>query len=216
MAFEILMIGATGLIGRLAAEGLAADGYDLHLLVRRSTGTGAGETVAPARDWPATVGRLGGDVAVCAIGTTMRAAGSQAAFRAVDYDIAVEFARAARAAGIRHMIAVSSVGADPGSRNFYLRTKGEMESALEALAFDRLDIVRPGLLRGERGGERRAGERLGRWLSPLANLILRGSLDRYAAIDAGIVAAAIAKLVAADAPGCFVHHNRDMRRLVGA
>ena len=215
MACKILIIGATGLIGRQCVERLAAAGHEVHALVRRSTGRDGHETIAPVQDWPATVGRIGGDVAVCAIGTTMRTAGSQAAFRAVDYDIAVDFARAARAAGVRHMIAVSSVGADPGSRNFYLRTKGEMESALEALGFDRLDIVRPGLLRGERGGDRRAGERLGILLSPLANLVLRGRLDRYAAIDAGIVAAAIAKLVAADAPGCFVHHNRDMRRIAG-
>ena len=127
-----------------------------------------------------------------ALGTTMRAAGSQAAFRAVDFDMVVDFARAARAGGARRMIVISSVGADAGSRNFYLRTKGEMERALEALDFERLDIVRPGLLRGERGGDRRPGERLGIIVSPLLNLLLRGRLDRYAAIDAQIVAAAVA------------------------
>jgi uncharacterized protein YbjT (DUF2867 family) len=216
MARRILLIGVTGLVGSLARERLAAAGHHVHVLARRPTGLAGPETVAPPGDWPAIVEGLGGDVAVCAIGTTMRAAGSKARFRAVDFDIAVDFARAARAAGTRHMIIVSSVGADPTSRNFYLRTKGEMEEALEALGFDRLDILRPGLLRGVRGPERRPGERLGILVSPLLNLILRGRLDIYAAIDAHIVAAAIAKLAGADGGGCFIHHNRDLRRLAGA
>ena len=143
----------------------------------------------------------------------MRAAGSSR-IRAVDFDIAVDFAKAARAGGAGHMIAVSSVGADARSRNFYLRIKGEMERAMEALDFARLDILRPGLLRGKRGTDRRPGERLGILVSPLLNLLLRGPLDQYAAIDARIVASAIARLVETDGPGSFVHHNRDIHRLV--
>ena len=131
----------------------------------------------------------------------------------MDLDLVVGFARAAHEAGVRHMIAVSSVGADPASRNFYLRTKGEMELALAGLGFDRLDLVRPGLLRGPRGGERRPGERLGIMLSPATNMFLRGRLARYAAIDAATVAAAIASLVGRDAPGIFLHHNQDLTRL---
>jgi uncharacterized protein YbjT (DUF2867 family) len=93
------------------------------------------------------------------------------------------FGRAAKAAGAGHMLTISSVGADAGSSNFYLRVKGEMEEQLAALGFTRLDILRPGLLRGKRGGERRIGERIGILVSPVANLFLRGPLDRYAAID---------------------------------
>jgi uncharacterized protein YbjT (DUF2867 family) len=215
MVRRILLIGSTGLVGRLAVDRLAAAGHDVRTLTRRPTGR-SGETVALSGEWPALVAAIGGDVAICAIGTTMRAAGSQAAFRAVDHDIAVEFARAARAAGVPHMILVSSVGALPASSNFYLRLKGEVEGELEALGFDRLDIVRPGLLRGERGAERRRGERLGILLSPLVNLFLRGRLDRFAAIDASIVAAAIARLVEQEEEGRFVHHNRELRRLAAA
>ena len=87
-------------------------------------------------------------------------------------------------------IVVSSVGADSRSSAFYLKVKGEMEEALRSLGFDRLDIVRPGLLRGDRGPERRFGERVGILISPLVNLVLRGRLDRYAAIDADTVAMA--------------------------
>jgi uncharacterized protein YbjT (DUF2867 family) len=150
---------------------------------------------------------------VSALGTTMRAAGSQAAFAAVDLDSVVAFAEAARRAGARQMVTVSSVGADPRSRNFYLRIKGEMERALEDLGFDRLDIFRPGLLRGQRGGERRLGERVGIALSPLVNLALRGRLDRFAPIDAERVAAAIAACLGEAQPGTFRHDNRHIREL---
>jgi hypothetical protein len=88
-----------------------------------------------------------------------------------------------------------------------------MEDALGALGFDRLDLLRPGLLRGDRGPERRLGERIGILVSPLVNLVLRGRLDRYAAIDSALVAAAVARLAECEAPGRFVHHNRDIRRL---
>jgi uncharacterized protein YbjT (DUF2867 family) len=216
MARKIVLIGATGLVGRQAVARLAADGHEVIALTRRSAGLGALEIVAPSAEWPGHVRRLGADIAICAIGTTMRAAGSQAAFRAVDYDIATAFAAAARAAGVRHMIAVSSVGADSGSRNFYLRTKGEMEKALADLGFDRLDILRPGLLLGERGAERRPGERLGIILSPLVNLLLRGRLDRYAAIDADLVSEAIVSLSGLGVKGTFIHHNRDIGRLAAA
>jgi uncharacterized protein YbjT (DUF2867 family) len=153
---------------------------------------------------------------VSALGTTMRAAGSEAQFRAVDFDTVVAFAGAARRAGARHMVVVSSVGADPESRNFYLRTKGGMERALEALGFDRLDILQPGLLRGERGADRRLGERIGIAVSPIVNLILRGRLGRFAAIDADVVASAAAAALRETRPGLFRHLNRDIRRLAEA
>lgn len=146
----------------------------------------------------------------------MRAAGSQAAFRAVDLDAVVAFASAARRAGARRMVTISSVGADPESRNFYLRTKGEMERALESMGFDRLDIFRPGLLQGERGGDRRLGERAGILVSPIVNIFLRGRLDRFAAVDAGLVAAAAAEALRQPEPGVFRHDNRSIRALAGA
>lgn len=188
----------------------------VHALVRRPTGRRHArwqEQVAPAPDWPALVASQTVDAAVSALGTTMRAAGSEAGFRAVDLDSVVAFAAAARRAGARHMVTISSVGADPESRNFYLRTKGEMERALEALGFDRLDILQPGLLRGERGSDRRLGERIGIAVSPFVNLVLRGGLDRYAAIDSDIVAAAAAAALRKAGPGVFRHRNREIMSL---
>jgi uncharacterized protein YbjT (DUF2867 family) len=80
MARKIMLIGASGLVGRLSVERLIRNGHDVRTLARRSTGTGGNEIVAPPADWPALTRSLSGEVAICAIGTTMRAAGSQAAF----------------------------------------------------------------------------------------------------------------------------------------
>lgn len=216
MALRLLLIGGTGLVGRLAADRLLARGAQVHALLRRTAGRSAPgwhEHVAPPEEWPALARTIGGEVAVTALGTTARAAGSDEAFRAVDFDMVLAFAAAAREGGARHMIAVSSVGADAESRFFYPRVKGEMEEALAALAFGRLDIVRPGLLRGERGPDRRLKERIAILASPAVNLALRGRLDRFAAIDAAIVADALAVLAGRSEPGRFVHHNRDLYRL---
>jgi uncharacterized protein YbjT (DUF2867 family) len=214
----LVLIGATGLVGGLLADRLLAarGGPEIHALLRRPSGRSNErwhEQVAPAADWPALVAALAADTAVSALGTTMRAAGSEAAFRAVDLDCVVAFAAAARRAGARRMVTVSSVGADASSGNFYLRTKAEMERALEALGFDRLDILRPGLLRGERGGDRRRGERLGIAISPVVNLFLRGRLDRFAAIDGDVVAAAAAACLRQGEPGTYLHDNRSIRAL---
>lgn len=215
---RLVLIGATGLIGGLLAGRLLARGGRavVQALVRRPTGRAHerwSEQVAPAADWPGLVAARTADRAVSTLGTTMRSAGSEAAFRAVDFDMVVAFAAAARRAGARHMVTVSSVGANPRSKNFYLRVKGEMEQAIEAVGFERLDILRPGLLRGERGPDRRLGERVGILVSPVVNLFLAGPLERFAAIDADVVAAAIQAMLRLDEPGTFRHDNRSIRRL---
>ena len=211
---RLVLIGATGLIG--AALSARLEGHELHRLQRRPGGGAGQEHVAPPAEWPRLVAAIHPDAAISTLGTTMRIAGSEAAFRAVDLDMVVAFARAAREAGARRMVSVSSVGADPSSRTFYPRTKGEMERALGGLGFDRLDLFRPGLLRGPRGGERRLGERIGIALSPLANLVLRGRLDRFAAIDAALVADAIAATLTLPPVGHHVHHNAEIRALAEA
>jgi uncharacterized protein YbjT (DUF2867 family) len=213
---RVALIGGTGLIGASLAPILVAAGHAVHRLQRRASGGPGTQHIAEPGEWPALVAEIRPEAAISALGTTMRKAGSEAGFRAVDLDMVRAFAAAAEAAGARQMLTVSSVGADIGSRAFYLRTKAEMEQALEGLGFERLDIFRPGLLRGARGGERRLGERLGIAVSPIANLVLRGPLDRFAAIDADVAARAIAAALDPGAKGVHIHHNREIRRLAKA
>lgn len=200
----ILLAGATGLVGSRVLALLP----DAVPVGRRATGR-AGEVVA---DFAALPLLPAVDVAICALGTTIRIAGSQAAFRAVDFDAVLAFARAAQAAGVTHFMMVTAVGADPKSTVFYSCVKGEIEQAVTALGFARLDIMQPGLILGPRA-DRRPVEAFLQWIAPVLKSLLSGRLDKYGGISGDAVAAAIVTLTGQSLPGCFVHQNRAMRAL---
>ncbi len=90
------------------------------------------------------------DGVICTLGSTMRKAGSQEAFRRVDHDFPLAVARLARQHGARAFALNSATGADPGSRFFYNQVKGEVEDALRGIGFPSLTIVRPALIGGDR------------------------------------------------------------------
>jgi uncharacterized protein YbjT (DUF2867 family) len=128
--------------------------------------------------------------AYCCLGTTLRTAGSRSAFRAVDHDAVLAFARFALAAGAERLVIVSSVGAEATSKNFYLQVKGETEQALQALRFRALDLLAPSLLLGTRRHVRplEAVAQATLWtVSPL----LLGTWLRYRPVTADTVAAAM-------------------------
>jgi uncharacterized protein YbjT (DUF2867 family) len=129
--------------------------------------------------------------AYCCLGSTRERAGSDAAFRAVDVDAVVQFARRARKAGAGRLIVVSSVGADAAARGLYLRVKGEMEAAVAAIGFPGVDILQPGLLLGGERNESRPTEALGRMFMPWLNPLLRGGLSDYRGVEATDVARAM-------------------------
>jgi uncharacterized protein YbjT (DUF2867 family) len=205
------MAGSTGLIGGLLLQRLT--GHDLTLIGRRANPAASADTkqlIGDVADWPSLIAGVQADVAICTLGTTMAQAGSKDAFAAIDLDAVIAFSKAARACGARQFMMVSSVGANPKAGNFYLATKGRAEEGVKAIGFERVDIIRPGLLRGERGGSVRPVERLMIGLSPITNLLTPRMFDQYRAIDAGDVAGAMAKLVGQEGEGAFVHHNRQM------
>ncbi len=128
--------------------------------------------------------------AFCCLGTTMREAGSQSAFRAVDHDLVLQFAQLARAAGAERFVLLSSIGAAESSRNFYLRVKGETERAVERLGFRSLDLLQPSLLLGRRRTLRPL-ELLAQGLLWCVNPLLLGEAARYRGIPVAEVAAAM-------------------------
>jgi uncharacterized protein YbjT (DUF2867 family) len=208
---NIIMAGSTGLVGGLLLKRLSD--HDLTLIGRRANpaaAENAKQLTGDIADWPSLIAGIQADIAICTLGTTIRVAGSKDAFAAVDHDAVIAFAKAAHANGARQFMMVSSVGANPKASNFYLATKGQAEEGIKAIGFDRTDIVRPGLLRGERGGEVRPVERLMITLSPFTNLLTPRLFDHYRAIDADDVAEAMAGLVGRNEAGVFVHHNREM------
>lgn len=214
-SMKVILAGATGLVGGLALENLLArrDVSLVKTLTRSPIDARASNhrvAVAPKEAWPDLLARETADIGVCCLGTTIRSAGSKEEFAAVDQVAVCAFAQACHGAGARQFIMVSSVGADPESRNFYLRTKGKAESAVRDIGFDRLDILRPGLLVGRRTGPIRMGERLAIALSPITDALTPNVLSRYRSVPATIVADAVSQCAGSQGRGVFKHHNDDM------
>ena len=172
-----MVVGATGLVGRECVRLLLADhGFNRIVVVTRRPLSP--EVRSPKLETHVVdfehlneydeLFRV--DAILCAIGTTIRQAGSRTRFRTVDYEYPLAFAKLGRRAGCAHFLVVSALGANPRSRVFYNRVKGELEDTLRALGYPRLTIVRPSLLLGPRA-ELRLGEevakRVTRWLGPL-------------------------------------------------
>ncbi|MCH7629275.1 MULTISPECIES: NAD(P)H-binding protein [Novosphingobium] len=217
---RVLLIGATGLVGK-AVIAACAPRPDIHLvgLARREMAMPPGARIelllSDPSHWTDAIADARAETVVIALGTTIKAVdGDRTAFRAVDHDLVLACARAAKQAGVRQLIVVSSVGAALSSRNFYLSVKGEVEDQLVKLHFDRLDILRPGLLRGQREGAGRPAERLGMMVAPVADILLAGSLARYRSVRASDLGRVIVALAGARPDGRFVHHNPEFRRLL--
>ncbi len=195
---RVLLLGATGLVGARALHHLLArdEVAAVTVLARRATGHTHPRLRELVVDLEGNLGDLGRPTHVlCALGTTMKKAGSEEAFRKVDHDIPLRVARLARDAGAEAYALVSSVGADARSGSFYLRTKGELEESLRGLGFRALDLLRPSVLAGDRA-EERLGERIGIAVAKAAAGLMVGGLRRYRAIDADIVARALVRTAA--------------------
>jgi uncharacterized protein YbjT (DUF2867 family) len=201
-----LVAGATGLVGQALVHQLAADPAwaEVRALTRRPWPPELShpsvvpvvvdyDHIEPAPAWAQA------DHMFCALGTTMRQAGSQSAFRRVDFDYPVALARAARNRGVRHFLLVSAIGASARSRVFYNRVKGETEEAICALGFRSVTIARPSFLTGHRA-ERRLGEAAGIALAFLAP-------GRWRPVAATRVAQALVTAAKQDKPGITCLEN---------
>lgn len=209
---RIALVGASGLIGSALIR-LAVGRSDIRIIaIARSEiplppGARMEVLVADPANWADAIAAANADVLVSALGTTWKKVGKdEEAFRAVDQHLVLACARAAKAAGIRQVITISSVGADSSSKNFYLRVKGEVEQALGRLGVTRLDVIRPGLLRGSRR-KLRPAERIGMILSPLMDLLMHGKYRKYRSVRDDVVARAIVGLTKEKAAGRFVFEH---------
>ncbi|HEX6923959.1 MAG TPA: oxidoreductase [Longimicrobiaceae bacterium] len=193
-----LLLGATGLVGSHCLDLLLADdSYErVRVLARRPVPRRSPKLETHRVDFEdlgSHAAYFAVDDIFCCLGTTMARAGSEAAFRRVDYDYPLQAAELAVAEGAEQFLMVSAVGADPQSRIFYNRVKGEAEAAVKRLPFRAVWVLRPSLLLGERE-EFRVGERLAAAVArPLAPLMI-GRLRRYRPITARDVAVAMLRL----------------------
>jgi uncharacterized protein YbjT (DUF2867 family) len=205
---HILLAGATGLTGE-------------HLLDRLLNEPTVERVLAPSRRplaahphlenpvgelldlLPHLSGKV--DNAFCCLGSTIKQAGSQDAFRAVDHDLVLAFAQRARELGARHLLVISALGADAQSSVFYNRVKGEMEQALIAQDWPQLTLVRPSLLLGPRH-EFRLGERL-------AAPFMRWLPGKYRGIETTALARALWRLALEEGDGVRIVESDQLRRL---
>jgi uncharacterized protein YbjT (DUF2867 family) len=212
-----LLAGATGLIGRALLPLLQrCPRYaQVHVLVRRPPADVGLDPktqvhVVDFAKLPAAFPRA--DDVYIALGTTIKVAGSEAAFRQVDFDFVVNTARAAKAAGARRLAVVSALGADSGSRVFYNRVKGDMQAALAQIGFDTVCIAQPSLLMGDRaalGQPLRSGEV---WATRLLGPVMRLVPASVRPIRADAVAHAMLSALLDGRPGVQTLSSAAMQR----
>lgn len=212
LPFHLLILGATGLVGQQV--------LDLALQDPR-----VGRITAPTRrpvaehpklsnprvDYRNLAGTDWGhaDAVICALGTTLKAAGGKAGLREVDFGFVLDAAWLAKRSGATRFVLNSSLGADPESANFYLKTKGETEQALERLGFEALTLVRPSLLDGGPRPERRPGEQAGLWLAKRLGRLIP---ERYRPVSTRTVAKAMLETALSRRSGMHILENDSLLR----
>jgi uncharacterized protein YbjT (DUF2867 family) len=208
----VLLLGASGLVGRECLR-LLLDDYSVGRIVvltrRPLEGIPRADKVrVEVVDFDALEARadlFDVDQIFCALGTTIKKAGSREAFRRVDFEIPLAAAKLGVQHGAQHFLLVSSLGASASSRVFYSRVKGELEDALRTLSYRSVTIVRPSLLLGDRE-EFRLGEEIGKrfgWIAP----------GKYKPVPAAAVAAALVQAARTDDPGMHIVESDEITRL---
>ena len=152
------------------------------------------------------------DEVFCCLGTTIKKAGSQNAFRKVDYEYPTALGDLAKSAGVKKFLVISAMGADSRSNIFYNRVKGQMEDRLKKLDLPALHIFRPSLLLGDRQ-EFRLGEKAASLLAPIFSPLLRGGMTKYKPIQAKQVALAMCAAAQTDVSGVAVHPSDEIAEM---
>jgi uncharacterized protein YbjT (DUF2867 family) len=194
-----IVLGATGLVGNLLLEELEkAENYKtIRIFVRQTAGISSPvveEIIADFSNIEGLGADIKGDDLFICLGTTIKKAGSVENMEKVDRDLPVDIAILARKNGVKRIAVVSSIGADPASKNYYLRIKGEMEQGILAAGFEKTVIVRPSMLMGERK-ELRPGEIAGKVVMNVIKPVLSGKLLKFRAIHGRDVARAMIMLL---------------------
>jgi uncharacterized protein YbjT (DUF2867 family) len=210
---HIIIAGATGLIGRSLLNNLDEQQCEkVTALTRREFSLPFKHqhiAIVDYNELKLESAADDSDAVICALGTTIKSAGSKQAFEAVDYGMVIALATKAKQEGYKTFAVVSSLGADKPGSNFYLSTKHKMESSLQSLGFDTLIIARPSLLLGNRE-EFRLGERMGEWLSFALGPLMIGPLKKYKPIHATQVARALINQSKANPSGLIILENNQL------
>ncbi|MDN4084495.1 NAD(P)H-binding protein [Paenibacillus polymyxa] len=220
MERKAVVVGGTGLVGGYVVRELLVQKEYTRVMVlgRRPLDIKHPKLEQALIDWEqpqkSAVALEGVDDVFCCLGTTMKKAGSKEQFRQVDLDYPVLTAQLGKEAGAVQMLAISAMGADPDSRVFYNRTKGEAEEALAAIGLPALHLFRPSLILGARS-ERRFGEAAATIVMKALDGLMTGRFASYRAIPASFIARAMVRIALAQASGVHIYPN-DIIRVIGA
>ena len=218
MGKTAIIFGATGLVGNLLLEELIKTGSysSVKIFVRRATGTseaGVEEIVTDFPDLESHTAKIKGDDLFICLGTTIKKAGSVANMEKIDRDLPLKIAELAFRNGVKKIAVVSSIGASAGSKNYYLRIKGEMEEGILKHNFETAVIVRPSMLLGERK-EKRVGEIAGKAVMKAVKPVLTGKLLKFRAIHGRDVARAMIFLIGKET-GKRIVESDELQRIAG-
>jgi len=217
MAKTAVILGASGLVGNEVLEQLLADPYYDHvkILVRKIlplNNKKLEQVVVNFGDLKKEADRISGDVFFCCLGTTIKTAGSQAAFVKVDYTYVMDAAELAKKNGAERFIVISSIGVTQSGGNFYLSVKRDVENGLARLKFLSLIIVRPSMLLGARK-EFRPAERIAKVFMTGLGFLFVGKLKKYKGIPAATVAKAMIALSKTELEGVSVFESDRLQQL---
>ncbi len=184
-----LVIGATGLTGSLLLALLLESSafHIVHVYARRTLGLQHPKLQEHLIDFDQYQGTVQADTLFCCLGTTIKKVKTKDAFKKVDLEYPIKFARLQFGAGTKKMMVISAMGASANSSFFYSRVKAEMEAALQEIGFEQLTIFRPALITGNRL-EHRSGEKIAIIIYGWINPFLVGSLRKYRSIPAAHIA----------------------------
>lgn len=218
MAKTAILIGSTGLTGyHLLRKLISSDAYNKVIcFVRQSSKLSHPKLTQHIVDFdkPESYQDLieGNDM-FCCLGTTIKKAGSQEAFEKVDLHYPLQFAKMGAMKGVKHFSIMSSIGANPQSNNFYLRTKGKCEEGLRILPFQSVSIFRPSILIGNRK-EFRLGEIIGKYAMRGLSVFMVGKLRKYRPIKSKDVACAMFRIAQENTVGFHVYESNEIAGMV--
>ena len=213
-----LLLGATGLTGGFLLTELINSGAYSKIIVpaRRHLATDnpiVDQVVTDFKNLDAIKDRLVADDVYCCLGTTIAVAKTKEAFRFVDYELPLAFAKIAKEQGAKSFNLMSSIGAKVDTSTFYLRTKGEVERDIELIGFNSVNIFRPGMLLGPRK-EHRQGESIAKVVMGGLGFLWNGPLKKYKPIESATVAKAMAKVGAtSDGQGVKIFESGEIELL---
>ena len=217
MSKSALIIGATGLVGGFVLDDLLNDDYysEVIVLTRKSLNKihpKLKEILVDFNNLENYATEIKADNIFCCLGTTIKTAGSQEAFKKVDYEYPLRVAEIAKENGATNYLLISALGSSKSSIIFYNRVKGEVEADIAKLNFESFHILQPSLIIGERK-ESRTGEDIAQKLSPVYDAIMFGPLSKYKSIKASQIAKAMVYYSKLETKGIMRHESSELQKV---